>query len=114
MAEIDNRLRMHRQGACLSQCELGRLVGYGDCEGQVPLHENSRALPTLLIALSYQAIFKEPVAEMFAGLYECVVRSVEQRLVELEESLRQSKAKGVRAVAVRRKLEWLEQRRARR
>jgi DNA-binding XRE family transcriptional regulator len=111
MAEIDNRLRLHRQGACLSQRELGLLLGYGS-EGQVPLHEKSRTLPTLLMALSYQIIFQEPVSDMFAGLYECVVQAVEGRLTELEESLRQSKAKGARAAAAKRTLEWLEKRRA--
>jgi hypothetical protein len=95
----------------LSQRELGRLVGYGD-EGEVPKHETSRALPTLLMAISYGVIFRMPVAEMFPGVHESIAQAVEQRLAELERKLRQQVGKGRRMSINARKLQWFEERRA--
>lgn len=109
---VGNRVRIHRKNAALSQCELGKLLGYAD-DGQVSRHEQSSSLPTLLTALSYQVIFCVHVSELFGGLHEAVAQSVEARLAELEENLRQRNAGGVRASATARKLEWLRERRSR-
>jgi DNA-binding XRE family transcriptional regulator len=107
---LGNYVLMHRKNAGLTQRDLGELVGYG-AEGQVPRHEHSRSLPTLLIALSYQVVFDVPVSEIFAGLHECVAASVEGRVAEMEDKLRRHSGSGTRATASARKLQWLEQRR---
>lgn len=107
---LGNYVRTHRKTAGLSQRELGRLLGYGD-EGQVPKHEFSRSLPPLLIALSYEIVFRVPVSEIFPGLHEVVEQAVERNLAELEEVLRQCSGKGSRAAATAHKLEWLHARR---
>jgi transcriptional regulator with XRE-family HTH domain len=109
---LGNYVRTYRKKAGLSQRELGRLLGYGD-EGQVMRHELSRALPPLLIALGYEIIFRVPVSEIFAGLYEVVEQAVDRNIAELEEVLRQHNGKGSRAAATAHKLEWLRERRSR-
>ncbi len=106
---VGNQVRTYRKEVNLSQYELGKLVGYAD-DGQVSRHERSRSLPTLIVALSYQVIFDVPISELFAGLHECVEQSVEGRLSELEDKLRQYSGSGFRAAAAERKLEWLKAR----
>lgn len=110
MNELGNYIRMHRMRAGLSQCELGKLLGYGD-EGQVPRHEKSHSLPTFMIAISYEVIFKVPAKEMFAGVHESIADAIEDRLAELEESLRKRVEKGTAAETTARKLQWLQERR---
>jgi DNA-binding XRE family transcriptional regulator len=109
---LGNYVRTHRKKAGLSQRELGKLLGYGD-EGQVPRHELSRSLPPLVIALSYEIVFRVPVSTLFAGLYEVVGQAVESNLEEFEGVLRKDNGKGARAAATAHKLEWLRERRSR-
>ena len=111
MNELGNYIRMHRMRAGLSQCELGKLLGYSD-EGQVPRHEKSSSLPTFLMAMSYEVVFGVSIKEMFAGVHESVANVVEERLAELEETLRQRAEKGVGGEATARKLQWLAERRS--
>jgi hypothetical protein len=94
----------------MSQRELADLIAIiGD--HQISNHERSIAVPSLLAALSYQAIFNLSVAELFPGFYESVRFSVEERLAEMERRLGDSTAKGRKAQIVARKLEWLWERR---
>jgi DNA-binding XRE family transcriptional regulator len=104
-----NYVRVHRKKAGLSQSELGQVLGYGDHEA-IARHECFRSLPPLLIAIGYEVIFQEPLTEIFAGLRFVVEQSVEQRLAELETTLRQAEVSGLRFKSHARKLQWLETR----
>ncbi len=99
-------LRSHRLKSGMSQRELAELVGI-IAHHQVSIHERSVAFPSLMAALSYQAIFGVPVAELFPGLYEPILVNIEMRLSEMEHRLQDSSAKGRSAEIIARKLEWL-------
>ena len=104
--EISSYLRFHRKRAGLSQGEVADLIGYLT-HAQVSKHERAENLPSLLIALGYQAIFCVPVSELFPGVYETVKLGVDQRLNALTNELQQSTVKGREAYSVARRLEWL-------
>jgi hypothetical protein len=108
--QLASYLRSHRRRSGLSQRELSALLGYTD-EGQVSRHERLGTVPHLLTALSYQAIFCVAIAELFPGFYEVVKQGIEERLAKMEEELQGSTAKGRKAAAIARKLEWLWERR---
>jgi transcriptional regulator with XRE-family HTH domain len=93
-----------------SRRELAEIVGLFN-DAQVGRHERSDALPSLLAALSYQAIYKIPISELFPGLYETIAQRVEERLEAIENVLHDSSAKGWRARITARKIEWLNERR---
>ncbi len=107
---LSNYLRIHRRRAGISQHELGKIVGYED-GGSVARHEKRLALPPLLIALGYEAVFQVPASEIFPGIRRTVETGVEERLAEFENSLRERSGYGVEASATARKLEWLNERR---
>lgn len=104
---LGNYVRTHRKRAGLSQRELGLVLGY-DNEAAVSRHERLRSLPPLLIALGYEAIFRVPVSEMFAGLHEVVEQAIEGRLAELERNLQH---RSRRRAAGEHALKWLSERR---
>ena len=99
-------LRYHRKRSGLSQREIAQLLGYPDQE-PVSRHERSRSIPPLIIALSYQAIFRVPIAELFPGPCETTKRKIEERLAKMEHDLQQRSAKDRDAAMVARKLEWM-------
>src|SRR6185437_318185 len=106
-----NNLWAHRKRTGLSQRDLGRLVGYVD-EGSVSRHERSQSTPTILIALSYEAIFRAPLSKLFAGLSAEVARSVEAKLVAFEQELGSQSGRGPNASRTAQKLMWLKQRKS--
>lgn len=103
-------IRPHRLKSGLTQRELADLIGI-IAHHQVSIHERSVVVPSLLVALSYHIVFSVPINELFPGLYETVQLNVEERLAEFENRLGESTAKGRKAKAVARKLEWLWERR---
>jgi|SRR5579859_2343995 len=107
---LPNRLRIHRRGASLSQREVGRLLGY-DSDVAISRQERFRTIPPFLIALAYQVLFRVPASEMFPGIIQTVELGVEQRLTEFENQLRDESARGARSATIKRKLEWLRERR---
>ena len=113
-AQVDQRLpnylRTHRRNVGLTQRELGQILGHCN-EGPVSRHERFRATPSLVVALSYEIVFRIPVSEIFAGLRDEVEKDVEKKLVEMEEQLGQRSAKDRNANATARKLMWLSNRR---
>jgi DNA-binding XRE family transcriptional regulator len=111
MDEPLNYVRVHRRKSCLSQRELGDLVG--NDAGQISKHERSCSLPTLLVAIGYSIVFRTSIPDIFTGLHESLAESIEERLSELEQTLRQCDGKDVRAALTARKLEWLRERRVR-
>lgn len=108
--QIANYLRSHRRKSGLSQRELAHIVGYVT-QAPVSDHERSVTIPALLIALSYEIVFRVPISELFPALYRTVEANIEEELTRIESELQQSTAKGRRAAYVARKLEWLWERR---
>ncbi len=107
---LSNYIRIHRRKAGLSQRELGRLLGYRD-EETVGRHERFHATPPLEIAISYEIVFRIPIADLFAGLREVTEMKIEASLVELEEQLGRRSTHDRNALATARKLTWLSGRR---
>jgi hypothetical protein len=85
---------------------MAHLLGYPD-QGPVSRHERLCSVPPLIIALSYQAIFRVPVADIFPASYEAIKQSVEERLEKMKDDLHQCSAKGRNAAMIARKLEWM-------
>ena len=76
----------------------------------VSRHERQQNIPSLLTALSYEALYRVPVSEIFAGLAKSVEFNVEAQLAEFETHLGEQTGTGPRAVSIARKLEWLSER----
>jgi transcriptional regulator with XRE-family HTH domain len=103
-------LRTHRKKSGLTQRELAQLLGY-ESKSPVSRHETAAGVPTLGIALAYEAIFRVPISELFPDLYRRTETSVEARLAMMEADLREKSAKGRKARAIAQKLEWTSARR---
>jgi DNA-binding XRE family transcriptional regulator len=106
---LSNYIRIHRRNAGLSQGELGRVLGYRD-EETVGRHERFHATPPLEIAISYEIVFRIPIADLFAGLRDVTEMKIEASLVQLEEQLGRRSALDRNALATARKLTWLSRR----
>jgi len=110
MSAIANYLRSHRLKSGFSRRELAKIVGLFN-KTQVGRHERFEAIPSLMAALSYQAVFRIPIAELFPGLYETVAEGIEERLLALESTLQDSAPRRSNAQQITaRKLEWLNER----
>ena len=106
---MTNHLRMHRRKSGLSQRELAVLVGYKD-QWQVSRHERSDTSPSLMIALAYQAVFRIPVSEIFAGMHATAAQTVEEKLKVLGRTMEGSDRNQRVAGVVARKVQWIAQR----
>lgn len=107
--ELASYLRFHRKRSGLSQKDLGNLIGHLT-KHQVSKHERAEALPTLISALAYEAVFRVPVAALYPGVYRTLQESIDDRLQELETKLQQSSAKGRAAHSTAKTLVWLSER----
>ena len=107
--ELTSYLRSHRLKSGFSRRELAEITGLLT-KTQVGRHERSNLLPSLIAALSYQAIFRIPITELFPGLYESIVQGVEERLSALEYVLENSSGQGSKANLIATKLVWLNER----
>jgi transcriptional regulator with XRE-family HTH domain len=107
---LANYLRSHRMRSGLTQRELADLMGL-IAHHQVSQHERSFAIPSFLAALSYEAVFRVPAAELFPGSFQTISRNIEERLAEMERRLESSTPTGHAAQITARKLEWLCERR---
>ncbi len=110
--QIGNYLRSHRRTSGLSQRELARIVGYLT-RFQVARHEQSSAVPVLMIAIAYEVVFRVPLREIFSGLYRTIEARIEHELDDIEQELHESTVKGRKAEVIARKLEWMWERRNR-
>jgi transcriptional regulator with XRE-family HTH domain len=111
MSAIASYLRSHRLKSGLSRRELAEIVGLF-AETQITRHERSNQFPSLMTALSYQAIFRIPITELFPGLYETIAQGIEERLSALERALENSSARGHKANIIATKLVWLNERKS--
>ena len=108
---LANYLRAHRRKTGLTQHDVARVLEYVNRD-PISRHERLESTPSLLIALSYEVLYRVPVSEIFAGLAETVEFNVEAQLTQFETYLGEQSAQSPRAVAIARKLEWLSQRRS--
>ncbi len=109
MSALASYLRSHRLKSGFSRRELAEIAGLLT-ETQVGRHERSNQLPSLMAALSYQAIFRIPITDLFPGLYESIAQGIEERLTALEHTLENSSARGNKANIIAIKLVWLNER----
>jgi DNA-binding XRE family transcriptional regulator len=107
-SHLMSRIRSHRKKANLNQRELASILNLH--KAQISRHERARIEPSLVVVLSYEAVFGVPVRELYPRLYAVVRQGIEERLVTLENELQQMSVKGRQAVAIARKLEWLNER----
>ena len=103
---IVSYLRTLRKKSNLSQGELAQLLGYGN-EGPVSRHERGVTVPPLRIVLSYQAIFRVPVSDIFPSIYQTVEENIEAKLTQFEAVLGAKSAKDHDAITTSLKLEFL-------
>ena len=85
---LPNYLRMYRKRAGFSQVEVARLLGTLD-GAKVSRYERNTRVPTLKTALTYEAIFRTPVSELFAGRFQEAEREATKRAKILSERLGQ-------------------------
>jgi transcriptional regulator with XRE-family HTH domain len=109
MSAVASYLRSHRLKSGFSRRELAEIAGFLS-KTQVARHERSNQLPSLMAALSYQAIFRIPITELFPGLYDTIAQGIEDRLSALEHTLENSSARGNKANIIATKLVWLNER----
>jgi DNA-binding XRE family transcriptional regulator len=80
------------------------------CKGErmISYYENQEYLPSLKVALMYEALFGVPVAELFAGVYQQIEKEIAKRARVLMRKLESTtstrknsrKADLLRAVAI--------------
>jgi transcriptional regulator with XRE-family HTH domain len=104
-----NFLKAHRRKSGLTQREVAAILGCAD-SGIISRYERSRHLPPLLVALAFEALFRVPVSKLFAGAYESINQSVEQRLGSLRQDLQGRSGKGSGPALTERSLLWLKER----
>jgi DNA-binding XRE family transcriptional regulator len=85
--KLDNYLRTYRKRAGLSQDEMAYLLGTRDGTKSCR-HEQFARVPSLETALAYEAIFRAPVSELFAGIYEKAERATARRARLIKKRLR--------------------------
>jgi len=103
---VGTYLRFLRRKSGLSQREVARILG-SVTASQVSRHERAVTPPALLTAFGYQVLFKQPISDIFPGLYHAVETGVEERIAEFESALNNSAIKGRAAAPIARQLEWL-------
>jgi len=106
---LANYLRTHRLKTGFTQYEVAEVLDYLNRD-VVSRHERQESIPSLLVALSYEALYHVPVSEIFAGLAKATEFRVEAQLAEFQSHLGRQSAVGPRAAAIARKLEWLGER----
>ena len=87
--KLPNYLRMYRKRAGLTQAEVAFLLGAHD-GAKVSRYERNARIPGLETALRYCAIFREPITELLAGIYEEIERETITRARRLSTKVGQS------------------------
>ena len=104
--QLENYLKTYRRKSGLTQREVAYLLGWKN-GAQLSRYEKRHTLPPLRTALAYEAIFKIPVAGLFAGVRNSVGRDVVTRVDELVAGLQEKNEKGRPRRLTTRKLCWL-------
>jgi DNA-binding XRE family transcriptional regulator len=108
---LANYLRTHRLKTGFTQEDVAGVLHLVNHD-VISRHERQEKIPTLLIALSYEALYRVPVSEIFAGLAKTAEFNVEGSLAEYKTYLGEQSGAGPRAASIARKLEWLSERRS--
>ncbi len=88
--KLPNYLRTHRKRAGFSQDEVAFLLG-STSGSKVSRYEKRVRRPTLVTALAYGALFRVPVQELFAGMYNQVEQRLARRASQLADQLHRGK-----------------------
>ena len=88
---LQTYVRSYRRRSGLTQSELGFLLGCQD-ESKVSRYERCARLPTLENAFAYEAVFGAPTRQLFAGVYEQTLTTIQQRAKLLAQRLAQDKS----------------------
>jgi|SRR5271157_1182121 len=83
---LQNYLRTYRRKSGFTQREVAFLLG-GKSGAQLSRYEKQRRLPPLRTALAFEAIYKVPLAELFAGVRESVGGETLERIEKLKADL---------------------------
>src|SRR5438093_11686182 len=81
-----NYLRTIRKRSGLSQDEVGLLLG-SPSGGMVSRYERCNRLPSIETACAYEALFGDPVRELFAGVFQKAGRKIAKRAQLLAQRL---------------------------
>src|SRR6266478_4899778 len=103
--KLANYLRAYRKRSGLSQSEVAYLLG---CKNgnQVSRYERRQHMAPLRTALAFQAALGTPLAELYAGTYESVVKQVRSRAQTLSVHLQTTTRKRGQNLT-QYKLQWL-------
>jgi len=82
---FSQQVKAHRRRRGLAQSDVAMLLGDRSA-ARVSRYERGRRLPSLLIALTYEAIFQTKVSELFCKQYAAVIRDVKRRAKRLASS----------------------------
>ena len=82
---LPNYLLSHRKRTALSQTEVAFLLGLQNGT-KICRHERFTLDPGLQTALAYEAIYQQPISELFPGLVEKTQREVNSRAKILEQN----------------------------
>jgi transcriptional regulator with XRE-family HTH domain len=77
--KLPNYLRTCRKAASLTQAEVAYLLG-GRTGAKVSRYERFRQQPQLETVFAYEAIFRIPARELFAGVYQQIERKTRRRV----------------------------------
>ena len=83
---LPNYLKTFRKRTGISQDDLALLLG-AKSGAKVSRYERWSRRPALETALAYEVIFRVPVKELFAGLYQKVEKRVTKRVQKLARKL---------------------------
>ncbi len=86
ISKLTHYLRTYRKRSGLTQDEVGYLLGLVN-GSKVSRYECYRRIPNLQTALTYEAIFRIPVRDLFAGLFTEVEKRMLKRLGRLGRKL---------------------------
>lgn len=103
---LANYLKAYRRQSGLTQREAAFLMGWRRGE-QVSRYEKQRRLPTLRVALAFEALFKVPVRELFPGVSDRIRGEVAARIKSLQSDLGKTTTLARDARLNARKLSWL-------
>lgn len=105
MTHSASYLRSHRKRSGMNLNEVARILGYLH-GGEISRHERKKVLPSLHIALRYEALYRAPISTLFPAQFEEAKQEIEQRLASLIDDCKQSTARGRAAAMIARKIEW--------
>lgn len=106
---IASYLRTYRKKSGLTQREVANLLGYPTA-GPVSRHERGVRVPSLSVALAYQALFQIPVTKLFPTMQDTAKRNIETRISNLGVCLGTKSVRDRDAAATARKLQFIAER----